>query len=100
MGDELDKALESHPVVVVSKTWCSFCTRAKNVLANYPIKNMRVIECDSKPAVQNRAEELTGQRTVPNIFIGGKSIGGCDKTVALHNKGQLKVMLEEAGALE
>ncbi|GBG28698.1 Glutaredoxin [Hondaea fermentalgiana] len=100
MGDELDKALEEHTVVVVSKTWCGFCSRVKSVLGGYPINDMVVLECDSKPGIQSRATELTGQRTVPNVFIAGKSYGGCDKVVALHNSGQLQTILSEAGALE
>ncbi|GER47981.1 glutaredoxin [Striga asiatica] len=43
--------------------------------------------------------EWTGQRTVPNVFIGGKHIGGCDATTNLHNQGKLVPMLTEAKAL-
>jgi len=43
--------------------------------------------------------ELTGQRTVPNVFIGGKHIGGNDKTQDLHRKGDLVPLLKAVGAL-
>lgn len=36
---------------------------------------------------------MTGQKTVPNIFIGGKHIGGCDKTVAMIASGELQKLL-------
>merc|ERR1711904_153899 len=49
--------------------------------------------------VQNALKEMTGQSTVPNIFIKGKSIGGCDAITSLHAQGKLKPKLEEAGIL-
>lgn len=47
-------------------------------------------------AVQASLEELTGRRTVPNVFVGGKSIGGCDDVFALMEQGSLVPMLEQA----
>lgn len=49
--------------------------------------------------IQAALAEWTGQRTVPNVFIGGKHIGGCDTTTALHGEGKLVPLLTEAGAL-
>ena len=37
--------------------------------------------------------QMTGQRTVPNVFINGKHIGGCDTTIALHSSGELAKLL-------
>ncbi|MBA0766834.1 hypothetical protein Gotri_015836 [Gossypium trilobum] len=49
--------------------------------------------------IQAALAEWTGQRTVPNVFIGGKHIGGCDSTMALHKEGKLVPLLTEAGAI-
>lgn len=49
--------------------------------------------------MQSALAEWTGQRTVPNVFINGKHIGGCDDTVALNNGGKLVALLTEAGAI-
>ncbi|MBA0683415.1 hypothetical protein Goari_025077 [Gossypium aridum] len=49
--------------------------------------------------IQAALFEWTGQRTVPNVFIGGKHIGGCDSTMALHKEGKLVPLLTEAGAI-
>jgi glutaredoxin 3 len=46
--------------------------------------------------LQNVLEKITGQYTVPNVFIGGKHIGGCSDTLQLHNKGELEAILAEA----
>jgi glutaredoxin len=40
---------------------------------------------------------MTGQRTVPNVFIGGAHIGGCDDTMALKKSGELRKMLTDLG---
>ena len=50
-------------------------------------------------ALQAALHDWTGQRTVPNVFIGGKHVGGCDDTVRLHQEGKLVPMLTEAGAI-
>jgi glutaredoxin 3 len=47
--------------------------------------------------ILNALTELTSQRTVPNVFVGGQHVGGCDDTVDLHRTGELAKMLEAAG---
>ncbi|WRX20116.1 Glutaredoxin - like 10 [Theobroma cacao] len=49
--------------------------------------------------IQAALAEWTGLRTVPNVFIGGKHIGGCDVTTTLHEEGKLIPLLTEAGAV-
>ena len=44
--------------------------------------------------MQNTLEKMTGQRSVPNIFINGKHIGGCDTVVGLHKSGKLQELLK------
>lgn len=51
-------------------------------------------------AMQDALEELTGQRTVPNVFIGNKHIGGNSDVQALLKSGELKTKLKDAGALK
>lgn len=58
-----------------------------------------VSDAEDGSAMQSALYEITGQRTVPNVFIGGKHVGGCDDTVSLHQAGKLVPMLTEAGAL-
>ncbi|KAK8701982.1 hypothetical protein V6N13_020356 [Hibiscus sabdariffa] len=61
-----------------------------------------VIELDELGAqgsqLQNVLEQLTGQRTVHNVFIGGKHIGGCTDTVELYQNGELESLLLDANA--
>ncbi|POM59477.1 Glutaredoxin, partial [Phytophthora palmivora] len=56
-----------------------------------------VVELDTRDdgaEIQALLLDLTGQRTVPNVFINGKHIGGCDSVMELHAKSELVPMLE------
>ncbi|KAG2714587.1 hypothetical protein I3843_03G037500 [Carya illinoinensis] len=100
----LPKAKEivaSNPVVVFSKSYCPFCVTVKQLLTQLGT-TFKAIELDTESdgsEIQSALAEWTGQKTVPNVFIGGNQIGGCDKTTALHKEGKLIPLLTEAGAL-
>ncbi|KAF5479632.1 hypothetical protein F2P56_000439 [Juglans regia] len=91
----------SNPVVVFSKSYCPFCVTVKQLLTQLGA-TFKAIELDTESdgkEIQTALAEWTGQKTVPNVFIGGNHIGGCDKTTALHKEGKLIPLLTEAGAL-
>ncbi|KAK7373230.1 hypothetical protein VNO80_06629 [Phaseolus coccineus] len=93
--------VSSNPVVVFSKTYCSFCVQVKQLFASLGA-TYKLVEMDVEPDgadIQAALLEWTGQRTVPNVFIGGKHIGGCDNTTDLHNQGKLVPLLTSAGAI-
>lgn len=105
---ETQSLLASAPVVVFSKSYCPYCKSTKQLLASLGLDQKldgakyKVLELDQQetgPAVQDALERLTGQRTVPNVFVGGKHIGGNSDLQALHRRGQLADMLKAAGAL-
>ncbi|XP_058103444.1 glutaredoxin-like [Magnolia sinica] len=85
----------------ILKTNCGYCTRVKKLLSQLGA-NYRVIELDVKSdgdTVQSTLVEWTGQRTVPNLFINGKHISGCNNVTAKHNDRKLVPLLTEAGAI-
>ncbi|RLM64491.1 hypothetical protein C2845_PM15G13850 [Panicum miliaceum] len=91
----------SAPVVVFSKSYCPFCVRVKQLFEKLGA-SFKAIELDVESdgsELQDALKEWTGQRTVPNVFINGKHIGGCDDTMALNNDGKLVSLLTEAGAI-
>ncbi|KAK9272362.1 hypothetical protein L1049_002733 [Liquidambar formosana] len=100
----LPKAKEivaSNPVVVFSKTTCPFCVQVKELFSQLGV-TYKAIELNSESngsEIQSALAEWTGQRTVPNVFIGGNHVGGCDKTMAMHNEGKLVPLLTQAGAV-
>ncbi|CAA0820186.1 Glutaredoxin-C2 [Striga hermonthica] len=83
--------------------------KAKEIVSTNPVVVFRCFDSNSLDVtfwnegdgseLQAALFEWTGQRTVPNVFIGGKHIGGCDATTNLHNQGKLVPMLTEAKAL-
>eukprot|EP01026_Neomeris_dumetosa_P016535 TRINITY_DN162770_c0_g1_i2.p2 TRINITY_DN162770_c0_g1~~TRINITY_DN162770_c0_g1_i2.p2 ORF type:complete len:117 (-),score=26.01 TRINITY_DN162770_c0_g1_i2:91-441(-) len=98
----VNEVVTAHKVVVFSKTTCGYCRAAKKVLEKYPIKDKEIIELDkvrNGSAIQGAVAKRTGRRTVPNVIVGGKSIGGGDDVEDLHAKGKLDGILREAGAL-
>ena len=90
-----------HPVVIFSKPWCPHCRRAMESLALDGVDDPYVIDLSQMDAqqIQSTLQQMTGRRTVPNVFIGGKTIGGGDETVALEQSGKLRAMLQSAGAV-
>ena len=82
-------------VVVFSKTYCPYCTATKQLFESMNI-NAKVVELnemDNGAEVQSALLDLTGQRTVPNVFIKGKHLGGNDVTQAAAKSGKLQEML-------
>ena len=82
------------PVIIFSKTYCPHSKRAKHILLDtYKIvPSPYVVELDEHPLgpqLQATLGQSTGRRTVPNILITGKSIGGGDEVAALHGSGKL-----------
>ncbi|CAL0314777.1 unnamed protein product [Lupinus luteus] len=98
----LPKAKEivsSNLVVVFSKTYCPYCVQVKKLFTQLNV-TYKAIELDSESdgkEIQAALAEWTGQRTVPNVFIGGNHIGGCDSITGLHGQGKLVPLLNEAG---
>ncbi|CAN4082430.1 unnamed protein product [Withania somnifera] len=93
--------VSANPVVVFSKTYCPFCVTVKDLLSKLGA-SFKAVELDSEKdgsEIQAALAEWTGQRTVPNVFISGKHIGGCDTTTALHRERKLVPLLTDAGAL-
>ena len=67
--------------------------RAKQVLKSKGVEQIEEIRIDSDPAARAHMMEITGRRTVPQIFIGDTHVGGCDDLIALDAKGELLPLL-------
>lgn len=77
------------PVVMLYMSdWCPYCRRAKDLLAK---KNIAFTEIDVEEQAKFREEMMarTNRRTVPQIFIGDRHVGGCDDLFALDASGEL-----------
>ncbi len=72
---------------------CPYCVRAKALLKQRGVSAIEEVRVDLDPAQRDHMIELTGKRTVPQIFIGSTHVGGCDDLVALDQRGGLLPLL-------
>ncbi len=73
---------------------CPYCLRAKALLKQRGVDQIQEVRVDLDPAERDRMIEITGRRTVPQIFIGDTHVGGCDDLYALDQRGGLLPLLE------
>jgi len=82
-------------VEVYSTSYCPYCMRAKALLRSKGIE-FAELDVTDNPGLRAKMVELAGgRRTVPEIFINGEIIGGCDELYALERSGELDMMLAQ-----
>ncbi|KAF8481012.1 thioredoxin-like protein [Russula ochroleuca] len=95
--DLITQTIAENRVVIFSKSYCPFCTRAKDLFATHlPDVHVKVLELDLRddgPDIQGYLAQLTNQRSVPNIFINQMHVGGNDDLQALYKKDGVKALL-------
>jgi glutaredoxin 3 len=72
---------------------CPYCIRAKALLQQRGVERIEEIRVDLEPDRRAHMMQLTGRRTVPQIFIGETHVGGCDDLVDLDRRGGLLPLL-------
>ena len=75
---------------------CPYCIQAKQLLKQRGVTELEEIRVDMVPGERQKMMEITGRRTVPQIFIGNTHVGGCDDLVALDERGGLLPLLTAA----
>jgi len=80
-------------VTIYTKAWCPYCSAAKKLLGQKGAA-FTEIEITGKPGSRDEMMAKAGGRsTVPQIFIGGRHVGGCDDLYALDSRGELDALL-------
>ncbi len=76
-------------------TWstCPYCIKAKKLLDSKDVDYKEFDITGDETARTKMSEKANGRRSVPQIFIGGKHVGGCDDLHALEEKGELDKLL-------
>ena len=82
------------PVKMFTTAVCPYCVRAKQLLKARGVVHIEEVRIDQLPEERSRMMALTGRRTVPQIFIGDKHVGGCDDLMALDSQGGLLPLLQ------
>jgi glutaredoxin 3 len=84
------------PVKMYTTAVCPYCIRAKQILKAKGVDFIDEIRIDLQPQERGRMMELTGRRTVPQIFIGDTHVGGCDDLMLLDRSGGIVPLLNGA----
>ncbi len=77
---------------VYTQPWCPYCSRVVQLLTK---KGVAFHEIDAPHGTAERADALqrSGRTTMPQVFVDGRSLGGCDDMLALDRSGQLDTIL-------
>ncbi|XP_045838815.1 glutaredoxin 2 isoform X2 [Meles meles] len=95
--NQIQETISDNCVVIFSKTSCSYCTMAKKLFHDMNVK-YKVVELDMLEygsQFQDALYRMTGERTVPRIFINGTFIGGATDTHRLHKEGKLLPLVHQ-----
>ncbi|XP_059490881.1 thioredoxin reductase 1, cytoplasmic-like [Neocloeon triangulifer] len=95
--DKVDSLIQSNRIMIFSKSYCPFCNKVKSLFESHN-EIFNAIELDLMGAEGESIQEAliakTNQKTVPNVFVNGHHVGGCDATVIASKEGKLKELLE------
>ncbi len=83
----------SAKVRMYSSGFCAFCRRAEALLAARGAKDIETLRVDLDPKLLAEMVRITGRRTVPQIFINERHVGGYDDLVAIDRDGGLAMLL-------
>ncbi|XP_077934479.1 glutaredoxin 2 isoform X1 [Halichoerus grypus] len=95
--NQIQETISDNCVVIFSKTSCSYCTMAKKLFHDMNVK-YKVVELDMLEygsQFQDALYKMTGEKTVPRIFINGTFIGGATDTHRLHKEGKLLPLVHQ-----
>lgn len=92
----INSLINTNKIVIFSKSYCSYCGSVKQLFnkLNEPYKSVELDELSNGAEIQRELYEMTGQSTVPSVWINKKFIGGNSETQALYRKGQLRPLLD------
>lgn len=85
-------------VTMYTSAYCGYCRRAERLLETKGVTGIAMIRVDEQPEARMAMIERTGRRTVPQIYIGERHVGGFDDLVALDRAGGLDPLLAATSA--
>lgn len=80
-------------VTMYSTAVCPYCVRAEKLLASKGVTEIEKIRVDLDPGRRDEMMRKSGRRTVPQIWIGDRHVGGFDDLAALDHAGELDPLL-------
>ena len=82
-------------VTMYATDWCPYCHRAEALLRSKGVANIDKIDIEREPERKKEMIAKTGRRSVPQIFIGDRHVGGCDDLHGLDRAGVLDGLLAD-----
>ena len=100
LEESIQETTASNAVVIYSKSWCPFCAKTKALFdeLEQPYTAIELDQRDDGAELQETLLGITGQRTVPNVFVAGQHMGGNDDTQAAAKSGKLAELLNTEAA--
>lgn len=80
-------------VLMYTTAICPYCVNAERLLKNKGVTEIEKVRVDLDPQRREEMMRKSGRRTVPQIWIGDRHVGGCDDLYALDRAGQLDALL-------
>ena len=80
-------------VTVYTSDWCPYCRRAKDLLTSKHVV-FTEINVEEQPQLREQMIARSNRRTVPQIFIGDRHVGGCDDLHELDRSGELDRLIQ------
>ena len=101
---KIDEEVKNNPILLYVKgnrmfPQCGFSKAVMDIFGelNVPFETRDVLE---DPEVRDGIKQYSNWPTIPQIFVNGKFVGGCDIVMEMHNKGELANLVKEAGTKE
>ena len=93
----VNELIKTSRVVIFSKTTCPYCAKTKELFKslNESYISVELDQIDEGAAIRDYLYEKTGQKTVPNVYVKGTHLGGCDNTLKAHTEGRLAKLLNQ-----
>ncbi|XP_044157323.1 thioredoxin reductase 3 [Bufo gargarizans] len=97
LRSRVEELVEKNPVMVFSKSSCPYCDRVKTLFTELGREYfaLELDQCEDGGSIQDTLHEMTGQRTVPSVFVNKTHVGGCNKTLQAHRDGTLQKLLDK-----
>lgn len=80
-------------VEIYTQPWCPYCTRAKRLLDSKGVPYREIEAPHGTPEREDAIRRSGGRTTVPQVFIDGRHVGGCDDLMGLEARGKLDPLL-------
>ncbi len=97
---QIEKNIQDHPIMLFMKgtppfSTCGFSSAVIDVLNSYDVKFGSVNVLDNKDLRQG-IKDFSDWPTIPQLYVKGEFIGGCDIVLEMHQKGELEALLKNA----